>query len=215
MGKNFRMIGERKEVGLKAILNKKGTIIAKFGQAEVEISVAGQPVKRYSSSRNFTENPDGAMVIPYFYKDGQWMVVIVRQFRIALADGKEDDYETLEAVAGEAYGDDKKVCMAAELKEEAGILVDPSKIKMVACEFHVPSSFSDDLYSGIVEIEESQIPKEILAGEWFDGEYTIVEIHPLVELLRARNQGGIKLDVWTARVLDEVAKQVGLLVKNY
>jgi len=58
MGKNFRIVGERQELGFKVFLNKKGTVIAKTGQAEVEISIGGKVTKQYTSSRNFIVNPE-------------------------------------------------------------------------------------------------------------------------------------------------------------
>ena len=56
---------------------------------------------------------------------------------------------------------------------------------------------------------------ELLFGEWFDGEYSIREIHLLKNLLGFRDSGEICFDLWTSRMLDELAKEVGLFSRTY
>lgn len=73
-----------------------------------------------------------------------------------------------------------------------------------------------EAWGGIVEIQASRIPPELLHGEWDTGEYTVLVVKPLVDLLRLRDSmAEIWCDLWTSRLLDEVAKKVGLLTKNY
>lgn len=217
------MLGKRrlrtKEITLlnrKAVpLNHNGTTVFCFAEAEVEISLPGEESIRHVSRRGVILTPNGAQVLPYFWNGKEWKVVMVEQFRIAVP-GK-----TLEGPGGQVDWPDVPRCMAEEIKEETGIVVDPSRIEIVFCEYMWSSMTSARAWGGIVEISKADIPEKVLWGEFMRGEYMAVVVWPLAEILRLRDQKltsasyGDGLDLWTSRLLDEVAKKTGLLVRNY
>lgn len=193
------------------LMNRTGTVRAGLARAQVQLSI-GTTVRKYTSQRSVIEGPDGAQILPYFKTDSGWKVVMVELFRIALPG------QTLEAAGGEIDENEKdpRLTMARELKEETGIEVHHDDIRIVLEELTQPSIMAATAFGGIVEILESQIPSNLVHGEWDTGEYTVVVIKPLLELLRFRDSmPEARFDLWASRLLDEVAKKVGVLVKNY
>jgi 8-oxo-dGTP pyrophosphatase MutT (NUDIX family) len=218
---DFRMVGER-ENGSKNIvvrdgriaeMNKSGTKLFYFARAEVEISRNGKLTGRYISERDMIEAPDGCLILPYFCDDADWQVVLVEQFRIAIP-GK-----TTEPAGGEAnyciWIEKPKESMARELEEETHIKVDPNEIELVFCEMIEPSMLGSRIWAGIIEISKSQLPVEIIGEELVSGECTVIVVKPLIKLLKDRDAMRIEMNLRTSRLLDELAKKVGLLTKNY
>lgn len=212
----FTMLGQRED-GFRSFatesnivwMNPKRTKKLFMARAEVEISIDGKVVRTYTSQRDTIEAPDGALILPYFREGSSWFVVMVEQFRIALP-GK-----TIESPGGEVDRAAIKQSMARELEEETRITVDSARIDLVFKELFNPSMMASKSYGGIVEIQLSEVPEQLLAGEWHLGEYTVVLVRPLVELLRQRDAMETELALYTSRLLDEVAKKVGLLSKSY
>lgn len=215
----FRMVSERVISNARRLqvrgdgaieMNLRATKLLFIAQATVEIrDNQGRFLNSHTSARDTITAPDGAQVIPYFKKNGQWFVVMVEQFRIAVP------VQTLEAPGGEVDINDIPASMAKELAEEAHLIIDPVRIEVVLCELVQPSMLNGKAYGGIVEVAEAEVPEEVLGGEHQYNEYTALVIKPLVELLRLRDSSQHNLDLWGSRLLDEVAKKVGLLVKNY
>lgn len=213
----FRMIsglerGSRPIVvhdGRVAEMNKSGKKLFFFARAEIEVILDGASPRRLICEREIIEAADGCQVVPYFKDTSGWHVVMVEQFRIALP-GK-----TLEPAGGEVDEKDPKASMARELQEEAHITVDANDIELVFCERIEPSMLGARMWSGIVEITRSQLPKELSGGEWANGEYTVLVVRSLLELLRERDAGRGDFCLRTSRALDELAKKVGLLTRNY
>ena len=137
---------------------------------------------------------DGANILPYFYSQNQWQVILIEQLRPAVK------ARTLEAPGGILEGEVKE-SMARELKEETGIQVDPEKIEIVFKEYALPQLLDNYVYGGIVELENYQdtIPSFPLF------------VIPLSHVLRRRNILAVCFDLWTSRLLDEVAKKVNLI----
>ncbi len=209
--KKFRMTSERDGSGLSISLDRRRTTTLRYGSADFDVILNDGTVKRCRNRRAFIEGPDGVNILPYFYRGGLVWVVMVRQFRIAL---NGPDKETLECPGGGLEGG-VLTGMAKELYEETKIRVDSNRIKIVLHELAWPSMLSVAAWGGIVKIDESEIPEELLFGEWFDGEYIIREIHSLKSLLEFRDSGEIRFDLWTSRILDELAKEVGLFLRMY
>lgn len=212
----FKVIGER-QLGTKEFrienntlwMNGKGTVRFSFARADVEI-IAGNGSRQYQSFRGVIETPDGAVVLPYFKTKDGWQIAMVEQFRISIP------AKTTEAVGGEVDFADPQSSMSKELEEEIHISLAPKRIKVVFREYGQPSMFAACMWGGIVEINENEIPRElILGGEWQFGEYTVLVIKSLSKMLKARDAGQIVCDLYTSRLLDEVAKKVGLLEKKY
>lgn len=209
--KKFRMIGDRDSGGLSISLDRRQTTTLRYGSADFDIILDDGERKRGRCQRAFIEGPDGVNVLPYFYRGESVWVVMVRQFRIALGGQNK---ETLECPGGGLEGE-VLAGMVKELYEETRICVDLNRIKLVLHELAWPSMLSVAAWGGIVKIDESEIPKELLFGEWFDGEYSIREIHPLKNLLEFRDSDEMRFDLWTSRMLDELAKEVGLFSRTY
>ena len=202
-----------KIVDNSVLLNKTGTVSASFSSVEVEVCSGGL-VKRHTSQRAVVNAPDGAEVLCYFWRNNEWHIIVVEQFRIAILK------QTVEAPGGEVDTTSDilsiKRIMARELQEEANIHIDnPDAIEVVFSEQALPSLLSGTLWGGILEVNESQLPVDHIAGEWGEGEYTVIKTMPLVELLKKRDQMEIEIDLWLSRLLDEVAKKTGLLLRNY
>lgn len=152
----------------------------------------------------------GGLVLPYFKnKQGKWQVVFVSQFRPAVKD------VTLEAPGGRLDSQSPQVALSRELLEETGIKVMPRSIKTVVIEYVHPSILSTRHIGGIVEINHKKVKNKKMAGNGYENEWTQVEVIELVEILKKRDDKWIVLDLMTSRLIDEVAKTVGLLVKNY
>lgn len=196
--------------GNVVLMNKTGTVNFCFARSEVEIhSDDGSLISSYKSQRGVVYAPDGAQVLPYFRYDSIWHVVMVEQFRIAVP------IQTLECPGGEVDFADIQSSMAKELREETQIEIKPARIKVVFRELIQPSTMNAWAYGSIVELNQKEIPDKVIGGEWQFGEYTALVVKPLVELLKLRDSGNHNLDLWASRLLDEVAKEVGLLRKCY
>lgn len=214
----FRMVGERR-IGVKPLtvrknnvveLNPKATKLLYLAQAEVEIISRGRFLPhRYVSTRDTIEAPDGAQLLPYFWAGDEWIVVLVEQFRIAIPG------QTYEAPGGEVDERDPAAAMARELSEETGIKIDHKAVEIVFCERIQPSMMAARIWGGIVRINPADLPPELLNGEVAFGDYTVLITKPLEELLVKRDTLTADFDLMLSRLLDEVAKRVGLLQKHY
>lgn len=192
------------------LMNGRETINFRFCRARVKIfSNSGNFIRKYMSQRGVITAPPGAQVLPYFWCDKEWHVVMIEQFRIAVHG------QTTECPGGEADLDDIRMVMARELEEEAKINIDPIRIKIVFCELIQPSIMNALAYGGIVELDPAEVNNQEIGGEWNFGEFTAVATKPLIETLRWRDSGKHDLDLWGSRLIDEVAKKVGLLKKCY
>ncbi len=189
-------------------MNKRGTVTFSVMSAVVTISTE-HGVRDHLSSRGVINTPHGAKVLPFFKRGGEWYIVMVEQFRIALP-GK-----TLEAPGGEVDEENVLLCMARELEEEARINVRTEDIQLVFRARVQPSMMNTTVYGGIVEIAESQLPQETVGGEWMHGEYTVLAVRSLIDVLKGRDSGFMDMDLETYLLLDCVAKRVGLLAVNY
>ena len=154
--------------------------------------------------------PEGGLVLPYF-KDsrGKWKIVLVSQYRPAVLK------RTIEAPGGRLDSQPPKVALSRELEEEAGIKVKPRFIKIVVNEYTHPSILSSLNIGGIVEIDRRMVKNKKKAGKKCENEWTQVEVFDLIDLIKNREAKLIILDLMTSRLLDEVAKAVGLLAKKY
>lgn len=152
----------------------------------------------------------GAMVMPYF-KDstGSWNIVLVSQYRPAVKG------QTKEAAGGRLDGEPYAIAMSRELEEETGIKVKPQSIRIVVNEYTHPSILSSRNIGGIIKINQYMVKNKRKAGKECENERTQVNVFDLVELIKKREVNMITLDLMTSRLLDEVAKTVGLLVKKY
>lgn len=214
----FKMFGPRK-LGVRKLvvrddgiveMNPHGTKLLSVSSATVQIFSRGTLINEHVTTRDSISAADGAEVMPYFLSHDRWHVIMVEQFRIAVPG------QTLEAAGGEVDGADILASMARELEEEARIRIEPERIKVVFSELAHPSILNARMYGGIVELQEHEVPEELtVGGEHQFGEYTVLVVLPLIELLRQRDSRSHNLDVLASRLLDEVAKDVGLLVKNY
>ncbi|MEK7655126.1 MAG: NUDIX domain-containing protein [Patescibacteria group bacterium] len=197
------------ENGETVNMNKEGTATFSFVGADVSIGVQEGQMHTYKSTRGVVRAPHGAKVLPYFMRGGEWHVVMVEQFRIALP-GK-----TIEPVGGEVDEETPKQSMVRELEEEAHIVVRSEDVDVVYILYILPSMMRSKVFGGIVKIDESQLPLEIVGGEWSLGEYTVVGTYKLLDLLRSRDDMSWISDIETYLLLDAVAKKVGLLAKLY
>lgn len=152
----------------------------------------------------------GGMVLPYF-KDskGRWKIVLVGQYRPAV------EKQTIEAAGGRLDGELPKIALSRELAEESDIKVKARSIKIVVREYVHPSIISASFFGGIVRINQCMVKNKKNAGKKSENEWTQVEVFDLVEILKKRGRGSITLDLMTSRLIDEVAKAAGLLVKKY
>lgn len=192
------------------LMNEKGTVNFRFCRAKVKISShSGAYINEYESQRGVMMVPNGAQILPYLLRNKEWCVVMIEQFRIAVS------RQTIECPGGEVDLDDVQVVMAKELGEEAKIHVDPGRVKIVFRELIQPSIMNAWAYGGIIELDQAEVQDQAIGGEWYFGEYTAVVIKPLIEMLKWRDSGNHHLDLWSSRLLDEVAKEVGLLKKCY
>lgn len=171
-----------------------------FAVCEREILING---KKITISRGAIQNPEGAGVLPYIYLDGNWNVVLVEQFRLAI------DAVTFEAPGGIVEGDIKK-SMARELEEETGIIVNPRDIEIRFREYYLPSLINHCAWGGIVKIQLRQLPKKLESGMALENEYTLVRVVSLLEIQRLRKRFPKRalFDLWTSRLLDEVEKKI-------
>lgn len=155
--------------------------------------------------------PPGGHILPYF-KDsrGRWKVVLVNQYREAV--GKK----TIEAPGGRIENREKtKTALSRELKEETGIKVNPKLINIVFYEYLHPPVLNISVFGALVKISQKMVKNKNKKGNANENESTQVELYDLANLLKKREAGKIKIDLMTSRLLDEIAKAVGLLVKKY
>ncbi|MBI2446563.1 MAG: NUDIX domain-containing protein [Parcubacteria group bacterium] len=165
------------------------------------------PVKINSS---VIKLPHGGQVIPYF-KDssGNWKVVMVNQYRIPIK------AETIEGAGGRIGKNEAiKKALARELNEETGIKINHKAITIIFSEYVAPSLLDASMFGGISKINANMVinKNRMISGK---NERTQVEIFDLKNLLKKREEGVIKIDLMTSRLLDELAKTVGLLVRKY
>lgn len=154
--------------------------------------------------------PDGGQVIPYFKdRKGKWKIVLVSQYRAAVKE------KTIEGAGGRSDDEIVKVALSRELKEEVGVKIMPSSLRIVFREYIHPPITNAVVYGGIVKIYPMMVVNKKMAGMKNENEWTQVEIFDLIEILRKRDNGLMVLDLLTSRLIDEVAKAVGLLVKKY
>ncbi len=154
--------------------------------------------------------PDGGQIIPYFKdKKGRWKIVLVSQYRPAIK-GK-----TIEGAGGRLDDESAEIALARELEEETGIKVKPNLIKMVSHEYSGPSIISASVFGGIIKINAHAVKNKKNAGKKSENEWTQVEVFDLIDILKKHEDNKIMLDLLTSRLIDEVAKAVGLLVKKY
>lgn len=161
-------------------------------------------------SREVIKLPIGGQVLPYF-KDikGVWHVVLVSQYRIALKK------KTLEAAGGRIdKGEAVQKALARELNEETGINAKPQAVTIIFNEYALTSLLNTSVFGGIIRISANMVKNKKKQNSG-NGERTQVEIFNLKDLLKKREKGTIKIDLLTSRLLDGVAKAVGLLVKKY
>lgn len=177
----------------------------------------------YKSRRGVGHQSDGVVLAPYFYDKRQSVpinrpkVCMVKQYRIAV---DSETYEFAGGIANEQVPgmgierecNDEAVAryaMAREFKEEFGLKVDPKKIKVVFCEYPMPSFSSAKMWGGVVRIEPPEVLK---VGEVFNElnitDYTVSEVFDLAEVLSARRDGEIRFDFATSRLLDELVREI-------
>lgn len=154
-------------------------------------------------TRGVVEGPDGANVLPYFIEDGKCYIILVAQFRHAV------ESVTWEAPGGVIGPMGITESMAKELEEEAGIKVRPENIQVIFKEYLLPSLTSAFGWGGIVRINRADIPSERLRGVPCEGEFTLLIITPLAELIIAVQGQLIILDLWTSRLINELTRMVG------
>lgn len=154
--------------------------------------------------------PGGGLILPYFKNSrGRWSVVLVSQYRPAVKS------TTLEAPGGILDSKFPKVALARELLEETGIRVSWQSIKIVVIEYTHPSILSNYNIGGIVRVDPKMVLNKKMAGKRCENERTQVEVFDLIELIKNREMSMMTFDLMTSRLIDEVAKTVGLLVKKY
>lgn len=154
--------------------------------------------------------PSGGQVLPYFEdSEKKWKIVLVSQYRPAIKN------MTVEGAGGILDGKAPQKALARELKEETGVRVNPRSIKIVLNEYAHPSILSASVFGGIVEIKAHMVTDKKIAGKKSENERTRVEICDFLHMLKEREKGLTKVDLLTSRLLDEVAKATGLLVKKY
>lgn len=170
----------------------------------------GKTVKPVGMNLSVIILSGGGLVLPYFKnRRGKWKIVLVSQFRPAVK------AITLEAPGGRLDSQSPNVALARELLEEAGIKVSPYSIVMVVSEYTHPSILNTVNIGGIVEIKANMVKNKKMAGNGYENEWTEVKIFDLVEVMKKRQSKIIMLDLMTSRLIDEIAKTVDLLAKNY
>ncbi len=152
----------------------------------------------------------GGLVLPYF-KNGRdkWKVVLISQYRPAI------DKTIIEAAGGILGSEPVDIALSRELLEETGIKVKPQSIRIMVNEYVHPSILSSCSIGGIVEIDRHIVKNKRKAGLEYENEWTQVEVLDLTELIKKREANLIMIDLMTSRLIDEVAKATGLLVKKY
>lgn len=174
-----------------------------FVEKEADIKLSGRS-KTLKITRGAIEAPDGANVLPYFLSDrNKYYIVLIAQFRNAVG------AVTWEAPGGVVGPGGIKKSMARELEQEAGIKINPKNIKIVFKEYFLPSLVNAFGWGGIVEIKESDLPSSRIHGEVREEEFTLLIIRSLSEIIKMRQGQQIVLDLWTSRLIDEVARTVG------
>jgi 8-oxo-dGTP pyrophosphatase MutT (NUDIX family) len=128
-------------------ISKKFHNVFRFTRRTAEVKLNNS--KTYRFLRHVFETGPAVSVLPYFYDKAkkEWFVVLVKQYRPAV------DAVCLEPTGGlTKKGANLKKEMARELFEEAGIRVNPSKIKIIGKQ-HLATSFCDQLiHLGIIDL---------------------------------------------------------------
>lgn len=175
---------------------------AHFVEKEARIFVNGRS-DSLIVKRPAVEAPNGANILPYFFHDRAWYIVLVAQFRHAV------ETVTWEAPGGVVDHGDVPESMATELYQEAGIKVNPANIEVVFEEYLLPSLTSAFGWGGLVEINRNDLPPGRIYGEPREGEFTHLIVKPLIEIIEMRKNREIIFDLWTSRLINEVANRVG------
>ncbi len=150
------------------------------------------------------EAPNGANILPYFFFEGVCHVVLVAQFRNAV------ETVTWEAPGGAINSGGARLTMVRELYEETSIRIDdPVNIEIVFKEYLLPSLVNAFGWGGIVEIKRENLPPAAIHGKQQEEEFTLLIVKPLTEIIEMRKRGQIFFDLWTSRLINEVAKKTG------
>ncbi len=167
-------------------------------------------IKPFEMNTNVIILPLGGLILPYF-KDSKdrWKIVLVSQYRPAVKK------RTIEAPGGMLDSEPVKIALSRELKEETGIKVRPQSIKIVIREYFNTSIIDVYIFGGIIKIKQHTVKDKNNTGKKSENEWTQAKIFDLIEILKKRECGLIMLDLMTSRLIDEVAKAVGLLIKKY
>lgn len=169
----------------------------------------------FTVSRGVIKAGDGANVLPYFWDDG-WKVVMVRQARVAPCvvttepPGGKIDYHEFEDEDGFTMPQEHvvKSSMAKELKEEAGITVQPEKIRLVFAEYYLPQLLEGVAWGGVVEINKSDLPAGLMTRH-LGQEHTEMAVFDFGDLIVKKENAWRDFpvfDLWTSRLVDEVGK---------
>lgn len=187
----------------------KDKTVSKIRRMKIVLRTVSDPARKITIP--VIKLPTGGMVLPYF-KDpisGDWKIVMIKQFRPAIKN------ETFEAPGGMVdVGETPIMALCRELEEETGIKVEPQLIQIVLYEYVSPPALDYYQFGGIAEINSKMIKRK-KAGKKEEGEQTEIEIFNLADILKKRDMCAIQLDFLTSRLLDEVAKVAGLLIKKY
>ncbi|MBI2670068.1 MAG: NUDIX domain-containing protein [Candidatus Yanofskybacteria bacterium] len=152
------------------------------------------------------EGPSGANVLPYFVSEGKCYIVLVAQFRNAV------EIVTWEAPGGIIGPEGVLKSMARELEEEVGVKVNLEDIQVVFKEYLLPSLINAFGWGGVVEINKNDLPPDRIYGEPQENEFTLLVVRPLVEIIEMRKSGEIVFDLWTSRLINEVANKLRISV---
>lgn len=152
----------------------------------------------------------GGLVLPYFKTSfGRWKIVLVGQFRPAVK------AVTLEAPGGRLDSQPPRIALSRELFEETGIKIAPRSIDIVVSEYAHPSILNTKHIGGIVKIKAEMVKDKKFGGNGYENEWTEVKVFDLAQIMKKREANLVTLDLMTSRLIDEVAKTVGLLLKKY
>jgi len=194
----------------KISVTDKTLLTTKYMKHVLRRVIFNNRAKSFEMNSDVIILPPGGLILSYFKdSEGQWKIVLVGQYRPAV--GKK----ILEAPGGRLDSESPKIALARELMEEADIKVKPQSIRIVVNEYTHPSILNACFIGGIVRIGQKAVKNKIKAGNAFENERTQVKVFNLVEIIKKREANLITLDLMTSRLIDEVAKTVGLLIRQY